>query len=309
MRVLVTGAAGFIGSHVLRALAEKDVEAAGLVRPGADRWRLQGLSPAVPVFEADLADAAATRMQLDAWPPDVCIHLAWYAVPGRYLHARENVDCVISSLHLFEELSARGCGGLVVAGTCFEYDLHGVTGCLREDAPLAPATLYAAAKHALHTLAEACWRQTVCRLSWARIFYLYGPQEDERRLVPALIRSLLQGREFPASAGAQVRDYLHVEDVAEALCRLALGGADGAFNIASGEPVSISDLMRMVGAIVNRSDLLRLGALPYREGDPMYVCGDPTKLRSETGWTPRHSLHDGLAATVEWWSAQAASLQ
>jgi nucleoside-diphosphate-sugar epimerase len=309
MKVLVTGAAGFIGSHVLRQLVTYGVDAAGLIRPGSRRWRLEDPPGSVAVLEVDLDDVAAVRRALEGWRPDACVHLAWYAVPGRYLDARENVDSLISSLKFIEQLLEVGCSGLVISGTCLEYDLDGVKEPLREDSPVAPATIYASAKHALHGVAAVRCAQAGCRLAWARLFYLFGPYEDDRRLVPSLIQSVLEAREFSATSGEQLRDYLHVEDVADALCRLAVGKANGTFNVASGNPVRISDLIRMVTDICKRSDLVRFGALSGRPGEPAYVAGDAGRLRAETGWAPRLSLSEGLGATVDWWRTRTASVK
>src|SRR6202011_3100840 len=164
-----------------------------------------------------------------------CIHLAWYAVPGKYLDARENLDCLGVSLHLLEVLAQTGCRHVVMTGTCAEYDTD--VGYLRESGPTRPATLYAAAKLSLGITAAIRAAQLGMTLSWARLFYLYGPYEDERRMVPSLIRSLLENKPFKASSGRQIRDYLHVDDVAAALCALAAARANGTFNVCSGEPV------------------------------------------------------------------------
>src|SRR6266849_7995282 len=140
----------------------------------------------------------------------------------------------------------------------------------------------------------------------ARLFYVYGPYEDERRLVPAAIRALAAGREFPSTSGEQVRDYLYVEDVASGLCALSRNNLVGAFNVCSGLPVTIASLMQTLGELLGRPDLIRLGAFPNREWDPMFVCGDNRRLRTEGQWSPRYTLRDGLATTVEWWKYQAS---
>jgi nucleoside-diphosphate-sugar epimerase len=308
-RLLVTGAAGFVGAHVVRHALEAGHDVAAVVRPGGDAWRLRDLDApmsagALRLWPHELGEPASME-ELDhalrRWTPDACIHLAWQVTPGEYLHSPQNVTCVSQSLALLERLMDAGCGAVVMAGTCAEYDLEraGETP-LREDAPTRPATLYAAAKLALATVAGQWATERDIPFAWARLFYLHGPMEDERRMVPALIRSLLAGRPFPATAGEQVRDYLHVADVASALVRLAESRASGPVNIASGEGVAVRDLMRLVAELVGRTDLVQLDALPYRAWEPPYVCGDNTRLRS-AGWAPRHTLRSGLADSIAWW--------
>jgi nucleoside-diphosphate-sugar epimerase len=140
--------------------------------------------------------------------------------------------------------------------------------------------------------------------SWARLFYLYGPMEDKRRLVPSVINALQHGENFPATAGEQVRDYLHVEDVALALWTLTREKHSSVFNIASGVPVTMRQLMETAGNIIGHGELIQFGALPYRHWEPMFICGDNRKLKA-IGWQPRYSLVEGLVQTADWWKQQS----
>jgi len=301
--VLVTGATGFVGSHVVRSLVASGTDVAILVRAGASRQRLDGVVERVQVLEGDLADGVAVERLLEGVRPEACIHAAWYAEPGKYLDSPQNLDSLRSSLDLIERLANAGCKHVVGVGTCFEYAMQDTP--LTEDSPTGPFTLYAAAKLAFYLVAAQRAAQLGMGLAWGRLFYLYGPYEDERRLVPAAIKALSSGREFPATTGEQVRDYLHVEDVAAGLCAMSHHRLGGVFNVSSCEPVTIAGLMRTLGELLGRPELIRLGALPPRDWDPAYVCGDNQRLRTEAHWSPRYSLRDGLAQTIEWWKKAA----
>jgi nucleoside-diphosphate-sugar epimerase len=299
VRVLVTGAGGFIGSHVVRCLLAEGDEVAVIVRPGNTLRRLNGLAEQLTRIRGDLGDPNDWRKRAADWQPEACIHAAWYAEPGLYLDSTENLGALRYSLDLIEELGRAGCRHLVGVGTCFEYEMGDAP--LREDSPTRPATLYAASKLAFSLVAAQRLAQLGVGMAWSRLFYIYGPYEDERRLVPSAIKALLAGREFPSTSGEQVRDYLHVEDVASALCALSRLRLEGVFNVCSETPVTIAGLMQNLGELLGRPELIRLGAFPYRQWEPMYVCGDNQRLRNEAQWSPRYTLRDGLASTVDWW--------
>jgi nucleoside-diphosphate-sugar epimerase len=156
---------------------------------------------------------------------------------------------------------------------------------------------------AFSRMREGC-EDTTTALAWARLFYLYGPGEDRRRLVPSVALALLRGEPARTTPGEQRRDFLHVDDVAGALVAVAQSNVVGGVNIGSGRAVAVREIVETLGAITERPDLVELGALPYAEGDPMLVEADNRRLTEECGFTPRWSLAEGLRDTVRWWSDQ-----
>lgn len=260
--------------------------------------RLRDLHGRLHLIHGDLSGMSEWSPALATWKPEACVHLAWYAEPGKYLHSTLNIPALTNSLRLLETLINVCCQRVVMVGTCAEYDVD--RGFLREDGPTKPDTLYAAAKLSLKLIGQQMARAAGINFAWARIFYLYGPDEDERRVVPALIRALLQGKRFPATKGEQVRDYLHVDDIASGLRVLVENPAKVDFNVSSGVPVTMRRMMEIVGEITGRGDLIDYGALPYRDWEPRFICGDNERLRA-MGWSPKYDLECGLAEVVDWW--------
>jgi UDP-glucuronate decarboxylase len=290
----VTGAAGFVGSRVVRVLLEGGLDVHGVVRdPSAPR--LRGAS-GVRLASCDLTDPPAVAQLVADVSPDICIHCAWIATPGEYLTSPANEAHVDAAEALTRALVSAGCRRLVGLGTCFEYAPSDAP--LAESSALDPLTPYARAKVAAsERLAHVC-ENTATGLAWARLFYLYGPHEDPRRLVPAVTLALLEGRRAAITPGEQLRDFLHVDDVARALVAVAASEVTGPINIGSGQGVAVRDLVGAIGRIVGRPELVDVGAIPYAEGDPMVVVADPTRLARECGWSPSISLERGLEETV-----------
>jgi len=293
----VTGAAGWIGSHLAAQLAEDNTVYAW-VRPGSDLWRLRSALGSLQVVDGDLADASAVAARIGAIRPEVCLHVAWYAVPGAYRDSRENLGALEASIRLAVLLQSVGCRRFIGVGSCFEYDTE-LGRPLSEDSPTRPRTMYAAAKLAFQLVLERLAASGSMRHAWARLFYLYGPMEDERRLVPSLINAVMRGERMPLTT-EQVRDYLHVADVAGAVHAIAASAIEGVVNVGSGKPIAIADLARRVGDAAGRPELVAVGARPNDPGEPMFICADVTRLAA-TGWRPTHSLESGLADTIAWW--------
>jgi nucleoside-diphosphate-sugar epimerase len=303
-RVLLTGAAGFIGSQIARLLVRQGHQVFAIIRPEADRWRLADIESELVVIEGDLRALPDLRQQLLAARPEICLHLAWRGWLGQ-AEAMENLSSLSVSLDLLRMMPDISCGRFVSVGTCFEYDLSADS--LTETTPLRPQELYGTCKRSLFEAARQFSIFTGMSVATARVFYSYGPFEDIRRLVPSIALSLLDGQPAKVTPGAQVRDYLHVEDVASAIWCVATSELTGAVNIASGEPVTIAEIAARVGRLLGKSDLIHMGALPYRQGEPMRILADVTTLRHRLDWTPRFALDHGLTETVRWWESRRRS--
>jgi nucleoside-diphosphate-sugar epimerase len=299
MRIFLTGATGFIGSHLARLLLSQGCEVYTLVRSSSDLWRIKDIEAQLHLVWGDLLVPDQVKAHLKAIQPELCIHAAWYVEPGRYLTAHENLSMLQASLNLISQLIALNCPRFVGLGTCFEYDLS--SGYLSEKSPVKPHTLYAASKLALQTVLEQLADTTAMKTVWLRLFYQYGPFENKQRLVPAVICALLQNQATQVTKGEQIRDFLHIEDVAAAIWAVAQSNLSGPVNIGSGQPVTVHEIVTKIGTLLNRPELILWGALPYHPVEPMFVCANNQRLTAGTTWTPRYELEQGLQHTIEWW--------
>ncbi len=297
--VLLTGASGFIGSQVARRLVYQGCRVTALVRPGSDPGRLADVANKIAFVEGDVEDAGFCRGLVGRVAPEVVLHLAWYLAPGDWADSPRNLDCLAGSLALLQGVAGTGCRRVVVAGSSVEYDTD--LGRVTETSAIRPRTLYGACKASLFLAGGQLARRDGWGFAQARIFNVYGPGEDERRFVPQVVRGLLRGEPCELTPGDQVRDYLHVEDVASALVALAAGDIEGAVNVASSRPVTIAALARTIAGLLGRPDLLRLGARPARPGEYACLYADTRLLRERAGWSPRYGLDAGLKQTIGWW--------
>lgn len=296
MRVFITGGTGFIGRHLVRRLTRLQHEVVVLTRRAGGNAAEFGFADGVRMVAYQPERAFDAIRAMTPGPADCFLHLAWYAEPGKYLASSENIDCALGSLSLVRDLIAHGVGHFVMAGTCLEYDIR--LGWLTEDAPTRPETLYAKAKLAVSDLARALAIGSGTRVAVGRIFHLYGPGEDDRRVVPGAVKRLAAGERFATTSGYQVRDFSHVEDVAGAFATIVERRGEGVFNVASGEPISLRSLVGKIGEFLGRAERIDFGAIPMRPDEPECLCGSNARLRG-LGWRPEHNLDKGLRQYVE----------
>ena len=290
-RVLVTGARGFVGRHCLPLLLARGYEVHAVsTRPGpkADddvRWH-----------QVDLLDGAAAPALIDAVQPSHLLQLAWCTAHGAYWTSPQNLQWVESTLALAREFSRSG-SRMVMAGTCAEYD-WGHRVCSERTTPLIPATLYGAAKHAANTVLERYSHSANVSYASGRLFLLYGPDEAPERLVPSVARALIAGTPAQCTHGQQVRDLLHVRDAADAFVALLDSDVEGPFNIASGMPIKIADVISGLASVAGRPDLVR--------EEPGELTADVSRIRRELKWSAQCDLQAGLVEMIEWWRERLA---
>jgi nucleoside-diphosphate-sugar epimerase len=300
--VLLTGASGYLGQHVLQSLLVQGcrVTVLGTSAPaGFDN---------LPFIRANLLDAAATASAVQAALATHLMHLAWYAEYGKFWASPLNYRWVDASVRLTEAFCAAGGQHVVMAGSCAEYDWANADAqpLLEDTTPYRPHTVYGVAKDATRRLCTALCAQHGVTLAWGHIFFPFGPGEARQRMIPSLI-DVFQGNAppFGVNASAQ-RGMLYVADAADAFAKLLTTQANGNFNICSGQGDLVEDVVRELARLYGADPQPVLKLASSRAGDPALLVGDNQRLRA-TGWAPRYTLVQGLAATVQAHSAPTRS--
>ncbi len=280
MNVLVTGASGYLGRHVVPALLDAGHRVSVISRD-ASRITRHSWAGQVRCIILDLADGALCEQQ-PFTDIDGVIHLAWDGLPNydAAFHYEQNLW---TSYRFLKGLLQKGVHRFVIAGTCLEYGLR--EGALHEGLDTRPVTAYALAKDTLRKFLEQLRRNTNMELTWVRLFYLFGGGERPHSLLAQLERAVRNGESaFNMSGGEQLRDYLPVETAARQLARLAtMDHGCGTVNCCSGKPISVRRLVEERLRRLGKHIRLNLGHYPYPEYEPMAFWGDTEKLRGILG--------------------------
>ena len=298
MRVLVTGASGFIGARVIARLVQDggfEIIACSR-RPGAP-------AAGVTYEPADLLVPGEASALVGRTRPSHLLHLAWNATPGKFWTSVDNLDWAAASLSLMRAFIEAGGHRMVMAGTGAEYDWTG-DGHLFEDSAIGPVTLYGSAKDAVRRAVCAAGEQFNVSVGWGRVFWLYGPGEARGRLVSDVARALAEGHPVNVGEGWQRRDFSHVDDVAAAFVSALKSGWHGPFNIGSGIDVAVREVVGQLADAAGRPDLVYWGSKPTLANEPPLLVADIGVLRRQIGFNPSVPLRKGLKDSYCWWATR-----
>lgn len=297
--VLLTGANGFVGRQVAARLAEI-VELHCVSRQprvatgGAVTWHV-----------ADLLDADACEQLVASVRPSHLVHLAWNTEHGEFWTAPDNIRWRDAGMALVRAFGRAGGKRLVICGTGAEYATSAPSPLDENSSLVEPETLYGQAKNALRIAAQDTAGELAVSFTWARIFNAFGAGEDHRRLVPSIIGAILRNEPAQCSSGQQVRDFIDVRDLGGALAMLALSNVQGPINLGSGRQAKIAEIAGAIGRLMGRPDLIALGALPDRPGEPLHQVPRLARMRDELGFVPRIGFEQGLRDAISWWRRAA----
>jgi len=302
-RVLVTGATGFIGSHLARRLVQEGARVHILLRKKAAAWRIADLSDQLITEEADLTDSAALQQRLSRCPAEVIFHLAGYVDVSRSWNPVGPLiqNNIIGTINLLAALRDTGFEAFLYPGTSEEYGNTPPPLCeAQRESPISPYSFSKLAGTAFCQMAAKTFDLPITVL---RLFPTYGPYQEGSMLIPAAIRELLAGREFRMTHGEQRRDFIYVDDVVEAFLRAgSCPRARGeVFNVGSGVPRRVRDVIDIITRHIGAECRVLRGAIPFRKGEGDECYSDNQKIREFTGWEPKISLEEGLRITVAWY--------
>jgi nucleoside-diphosphate-sugar epimerase len=283
MKVLVTGATGFIGRYLIDDLESAGIDYVTLGRNGPSSEEH---------IQFDLLSDEDLVGHIKRIKPTHLIHMAWYAEHGKYWESSLNIGWLAATSRLVEAFCQSGGKHVVITGTCAEYDWrHGY--CVEDLTPLAPKTLYGISKNSARSVANQICKKYGVGLAWARVFFPYGLGESPDRLIPSLFSVFRGEKEAFGVNASSYRDLLHVSDVARAISICSQKEVRGGINISSGEPLSLRSVVNLVASIYKKSPDIVLSLESSRLGEPKILLGANEKIKA-FGWSQKVSFEDGL---------------
>lgn len=290
--VLVTGARGFVGRHCTEKLLQ-----AGFQVHALSRHKIKAENSQIDWHQIDLMDTKAVHKLVKSIKATHCLHAAWITTPGFFWQSSENLNWLAATLSLATAFEENGGKRFLGLGSCAEYEwseerLSEISG------PQVPSSLYGQCKSSAQAILKSFSETKKISVAWARLFFMYGPHAPAEKFPRVIIESLLRGQEVKTSSGEQIRDFLHVEDVATALVKLLSSQIEGVINVASGEPARIKDIIALIANQIGREELICLGdGIP--ESEPKSLLADTRRLNNELDWRPSIQLEKGLEALIK----------
>jgi dolichol-phosphate mannosyltransferase len=306
-RSLVTGAAGFIGAALARRLIARGDAVTLLSGPGSDPWRMEQLREDAEVLELDLRDADAVARAVGAARPELAFHLAAHGAYSWQRSLPRMIETnVAGTAHVAEAALDAGAHAIVNAGSSSEYGL-------KDHAPPEhelpePNSAYAVTKASATLLGGWLARERGAAFTTLRLYSAYGPWEEPRRLMPALVAAGLERRLPPLADPAIARDFVYVEDVIDAFllaAERARPGAGAVYNVGSGRQTTLRELAEVARRTFAIAEEPAWAAFPARDWDTDVWVADARRAADELGWHPRTPLEAGLAAFGHWMDEQS----
>lgn len=305
-RVLVTGAGGFIGSHLVKRLLDEGSHVHILLKKNSTVWRIKEILNRLIVWEADITDLDSLQSIIPRSDPQVIFHLAALVDVSRSWDMVQPMTHtnIIGTINLLMALRPCSYEAFIQTSSSGEYG-YAEPSPLKEDQRESPESPYSFSKVSSTFFCQMAARTFDLPITIVRLFPTYGPLQESSMLIPSAIRDLLHEGEFKMTPGEQKREFTYVDDVVNAylkvaFCREARGEV---INVGSGIPYKVKDVVSMIQELLDGDTRVNVGALPYRKEERMECYCDNGKLKKLTGWFPQVPLQEGLRLTVEWYRA------
>ena len=301
-KVLITGAAGFVGHHLIDKLISMNADVIGICRTEASANRLALEFPEIRTISCDLSDTSNIQEKLAGIFPNYVFH-------GATVRDEKNWDYTykvngLGTGTLLSSVASPHLKCFVNLGTSMVYQKK--EGSFSESDTLKPYTHFGISKLSGEMLLSQIALNTHVPLSLLRIFHVYGPGEPTKRLIPTVIRNLLANKPIRLTEKGFCHDFIYVEDVVNG-CLQAAQKAEGVFNIGTGIETTNEEIVSMIGEILGVTPEIIFGGYDNHIFDKKHWCANTQKSREELGWEAKVQVRQGLEKYVSWYLANNVS--
>jgi nucleoside-diphosphate-sugar epimerase len=298
-RILITGAAGFIGSHLTHSLVQENAEIHALVSPTSDLYRLGAVKENITIWRGDIRDRTFIKNTCKETMPHIVYHLSDYGIHPQQTNLEEMVQTNIVGLtNLLQALEKVPFDCLVNSGSSAEYGPRDHA--MEEGDLLRPENAYGAIKAAGTLLTQSFGKLRGRKVITLRLFYVYGPHDSPTRFLPTAIRACLEGSELKLSSRQEKRDFVYVEDVVQAFLLAASNDIKNShvINIGTSIESNLGKIVHIIERNLGSKIQIRQGAYQKRPWDSPCWAADIRRAQKLLGWVPAHDLETGLHKTI-----------
>jgi UDP-glucose 4-epimerase len=296
--ILITGATGFLGSHIAEELVNNGYTVVAMKRKNSNLWRCEGFKDSIHWIDCD--DLIEVEDSILEYRPDTLIHAAWGGVKANdrenWVEQEKNLQFLVELLELSKKTTI---SRIIAIGSQAEYGFF--EGSVNEDYPCDPTSAYGAVKVSASVLLKSFAEQNKIDWHWIRIFSVFGPREEKNWLIPATIHNLLENKEMNLTPCEQRYDYLYVKDFANGILRIVNSAQNnsGIYNMSSGNSIKLKEILSFLESQLSaKSKLLHIGAQPYRPNQVMHMEGNSDKFFRTYNFKPYFEIFESLKLTI-----------
>lgn len=299
--ILITGASGFLGSHIAEQLICQGFKIVAIKRNSSNLWRCKSYYDKIKWINGDNLHYAES--EIVKCRPDILIHAAWSGVKASdrddWIEQEKNLSYLVT---LFNIVKKTKMSKIIALGSQAEYG--NFEGSIDENFPCVPNSAYGAIKVCASILLKSFAKQNKIDWYWIRLFSVFGPGEEKNWLIPATINNLLDKKEMPLTPCKQQYDYIYIKDFAAGILSVIKNKSDisGIYNMTSGKSTSLKDILSFLeDKLSPKQKLLQIGKLPYRPNQIMHMQGDSSRFFQLFNFKPAYSIYEGLEETIAYY--------
>lgn len=303
-KVVITGANGFIGSHMTMRMLAEGANVYVMVRESSDLWRLNEISRNIYLYKVDLRNDGKVKEYIREIKPDYIFHMAAYGVDSRqkdYIKAA-NTN-IIGTINLLNAAIAADCEKFINTGTSMQYGNKTMP--IKETEHYSPSNIYGSTKGAATIIAHQIAVENDINIATIIPFGVFGENEGSHKFFPHVILAALGGKSIELSPCEQYRDYCYIENIIDGFLMAAADEKrkNEIFNIGSGDIFQLKHFAKLIAEKMNCASDIKYGSVEYRKNDLWSPQPDISKITNVLGWNPRVSLSEGIERTIEWFRA------